>query len=41
MRLPRDNPSATLLGDGDILIVGGNAAAKEDHYTVGLVEIFH
>jgi hypothetical protein len=41
MNIPRDSPTATTLGDGDVLIAGGNAAGLNGNYTLGMAEIYH
>jgi hypothetical protein len=41
MNIPRDSPTATTLGNGDVLIAGGNAAGLNGNYTLGMAEIYH
>jgi hypothetical protein len=41
MSIPRDSPTATTLGNGDVLIAGGNAAGLNGNYALGMAEIYH
>jgi hypothetical protein len=40
MMVPRVGATATALTNGEILVVGGNAAGLDGHETVARVEIF-
>lgn len=40
MKVPRWSPTATVLADGQVMVVGGNAAGLNGHETVATVELF-